>query len=298
MTIGSPVNECDYYESISGHQFKDWQLNISSDKRGDLVENIVKNIVKAVLPQTSVLSERRRTSLLLFAHKIEKEHFDCSESKEEYFYLIAKKIQHIRREFEERRLLRKIDNLTNHRRHQRKHFDGSMNNNVSNNLPTELRTDLNKSNAFQAGTTSTSHHHQANNQSVRLSAEFRQQIIVKRILHVICPQRAMHDLRFLHLVKYAHKMEADCYSRAKSKENYFQLIAERVQRILIELNYKRSRREHLKKENDLSNDHTNENVDLNRLDSRNQLPKTDGSTLITNLSPLKRIFISSVEANQ
>ena len=92
MTIGNLNN---LSECISGlyqdNLYKDWQLNITSNQRANLVENIVKSI----LPNYNLtnLNNKRRitfTTLLQFAHKIEQEMFYNSDSKEEYLYLISK----------------------------------------------------------------------------------------------------------------------------------------------------------------------------------------------------------------
>lgn len=108
MTIGN-LNNLSEYQSISGsyqnnlykdNLFKDWQLNIYVLARA----NVVKNIVKSILPNYNLnnLNDKRRltlVTLLQFAHKIEQEMFYNSDSKEEYLYLINKKIQYIRKEF-------------------------------------------------------------------------------------------------------------------------------------------------------------------------------------------------------
>lgn len=249
-----------------------------------------------------MLSERRRTSLLEFAHKIEKEYFLSSDSRHEYFNLIAKKIRHIRVEFEEKKLLRKID-----------HLNSSMH-----------RRSISATPHPPSGPTAGRSANATESRSIwiqTLSVEFRQQI-VKKILHVICPvQRAAYDLRLLRLIKCAHKMacemESDCYLRATSKETYFQLIAEKVQRILTELSYKRARRqEHKVGRSSESDPHRTQTTTVrlnggmrfdgnhqlsNELESsRNQtLPKTGDSVLIksSNLSSIKRIFESPIESS-
>ena len=222
MTIGDPNNEWQFGRRSF---IKDWQFSITSDLRGDLVESVFHNIIKSILPangntvSTAVLSERRRVSLLQFAHKVEAEMFNRSESKEEYLNLISRKIASIRREFEERRLLRKIDNLASSR-------------------PTGGHS---TSSTSSSGHTS-SHHASAWIQA--LSVEYRLQI-VKRILQVICPlePRAVYDLRFLHWIKYVQKIEKEIYKVAKTKEEYYQLIADKTHKILVEMNHKRSRRQ-------------------------------------------------------
>lgn len=116
MTIGNH-NEC---QCISGFKqekiYKDFQLKITSNERANLVENIVRSILPSynLNNLNNNLNNKRRLTiltLLQFAHKIEQGMFYSSNSRKEYLYLISKKIDYIRREFEERRLLRKIDRL-------------------------------------------------------------------------------------------------------------------------------------------------------------------------------------------
>ena len=234
MTIGDP-NEWQFSRCSI---IKDWQFSITSDLRADLVESVFRNIIRSILPAnsltgnglasnslTAVLSERRRTSLLQFAHKVEAEMYNRSESKEEYLNLISRKISSIRREFEERRLLRKIDNLAAPRP------TGSSHSTVTAAPP--------------------NHHPSA--WIMALSVEYRLQI-VKRILQVICPlePRAVYDLRFLHLIKYVQKIEKDTYKVARTREEYYQLITDKVHKILVELNHKRARRQERLQKDQLS----------------------------------------------
>lgn len=110
MTIGKECTQC-----ISGFKqekiYKDFQLKITSSERAALVENIVRSILPNYNLNNNLSSKHRLTilTLLQFAHKIEQSMFYTSNSRQEYLYLISKKIDYIRREFEERRLLRKID---------------------------------------------------------------------------------------------------------------------------------------------------------------------------------------------
>lgn len=251
MTIG---NQNDIDQDISGILFKDWQYNITPNMRGDLVESIVKSILPNNSLSKTILSDRRRSFLLEFAHKIENDNFHLSDSKSEYLLSITNKIKQIRREFEDRRLLRRIDNL-----------DNSMNQN-------HLR-----------------------NQT--LNTEFRQQII-KKIFNVLCPihqnsiQRPMiYDVRFLNLIKYAQRIENYCFLKAKTKSNYFQLIAERVQRILVELNFRRSKRQQERFRN--QSETQNRNLD----DNQQSTPKIDEQTNVliktSNLNLMKPIFLTS-----
>lgn len=261
MTIGEPNNEWQFSRCSQASVIKDWQFSITSDLRGDLVESVFHNIIKSILPASSssltsaVLSERRRASLLQFAHRVESEMYHRSESKQEYLSLISRKIASIRREFEERRLLRKIDNLAAHR-----------------NQP--------------PATGSHSHHSSAWMQA--LSVEYRLQI-VKRILQVICPlePRAVYDLRFLHLIKYVQKIEKDIYKVAKSKEEYYQLLADKVHRILIELNHKRARRQER-----LPKDQLPEGARQTR---HNSQPSISEAGIKSHMSSIRRAFERPVE---
>ena len=255
MTIGNEINA--RHQGISGHQrsssnliIKDWQFNITNAVRATLVENIV----KAILPNNShlstVLIERRRLcdSLFQFAYKNENEMFNKSDSKGEYLFLISKKIQLIKREFEQRRLLRKIDNL-----------------NLVNNK--SISSTNKQSSWIQT-----------------LTCEYREQI-VKKILQLICPKANSETGLVNRLIKYAQRIESDIYKIASSKDQYYQLINDRMQKILIELNYKRFKRDHLKNQVRASNQLIN------------QLPKTadssrESSTVLmkSNLNSTNKIY--------
>lgn len=291
MTIGDPNNEWQFGRRSV---IKDWQFSITSDLRGDLVESVFHNIIKSILPvnsnslTTAVLSERRRASLLQFAHKVEIEMYNRSESKEEYLNLISRKIASIRREFEERRLLRKIDNLASNAHHR----------------PTGNHST--SSSGHTSTSTGTSHHPSAWIQA--LSVEYRLQI-VKRILQVICPlelPRAVYDLRFLNLIKYVQKFEKEIYKVAKTKEEYNSLIADKTHKILVEMSHKRARRQER-----LHKDHHHQLGSADGRPTRTSSQQAIGESLASppinssinpsikpHMSSIRRVFELPVELNQ
>lgn len=294
MTIGEPNNEWQFSRCSGASVIKDWQFSITSDLRGDLVESVFHNIIKSILPASSggsstlmtsaVLSERRRVSLLQFAHKVEAEMYHRSESKQEYMSLISRKIASIRREFEERRLLRKIDNLANNAHKQ----------------PTGSHQSSTGSSAGTAPPHAASHHSSAWMQA--LSVEYRLQI-VKRILQVICPlePRAVYDLRFLHLIKYVQKIEKDIYKVAKSKEEYYQLLADKVHKILVELNHKRARRQERLQKDQLSTAGAEGARQTRSTSSQSSALISESlasASIKSHMSSIRRAFERPVEINQ
>ena len=291
MTIGDPNNEQWQFARCS--VIKDWQFSITSDLRGAAVESVFHNIVKSILPAngntvTAVLSERRRVSLLQFAHKVEAEMFERSDSKEEYHELISRKIASIRREFEERRLLRKIDNLAGNAH-----------------KPTGSPS------TSSSGAGPASHHASALMQA--LSLDYRLQS-VKRIMQVICPlePRAVYDLRFLHLIKYVQKIEKDIFKVAKSREEYYQLITDKVHKIIVELSHKRARRQERLQKNQLPADGSSSSearhtrASSQPLTGESRAGPSINSSISSSISPsvkshissMRRVFELPVELNQ
>jgi E1A/CREB-binding protein len=64
--------------------------------------------VEAIYPVSDpvALQDRRVTSLILYAMTVEKAMFETATSREEYYQLVAEKILRIRKELEQRRMMK------------------------------------------------------------------------------------------------------------------------------------------------------------------------------------------------
>lgn len=176
------------------------------------VEKMVNSMFST--PNQTAVQDKRCANLLIYAKRVEADLFELASSLEEYYRLIDEKIDSVKKDLGQVRQARmnRQQQLNNS---QSAHTDHA---------PTAVAR--------------VKEWHHACNDELRMH-------LVQKFLYAIfpCPDMAaVQDRRMANLVAYAKMVEANLFTLANSREEYYRLLAVKIYKILKELEEKRQKR--------------------------------------------------------
>ena len=91
---------------------KEWQQQLQQDHRTHLVKKIVSSIMTTIQQDPQTISPERLTTITNYAQKTETETYNTATSHEDYFQRLAERIYRIRKDYDEKQMLKKQQMLT------------------------------------------------------------------------------------------------------------------------------------------------------------------------------------------
>ncbi len=91
---------------------KEWQQQLHQDHRSHLVKKIVSSILTTIQQDSHSLSPERLAAITNYAQKTEADTYNTATSHEDYFQRLAERIYRIRKDYDEKQMLKKQQILT------------------------------------------------------------------------------------------------------------------------------------------------------------------------------------------
>jgi hypothetical protein len=91
---------------------KEWQQQLHQDHRNHLVKKIVSSILNTIQQDSHSLSPERLAAITNYAQKTEADMYNTATSHEDYFQRLAERIYRIRKDYDEKQMLKKQQILT------------------------------------------------------------------------------------------------------------------------------------------------------------------------------------------
>jgi len=91
---------------------KEWQQALPQDHRSCLVKKIVSYILNTIQQDSHSLSPERLAAITNYAQKTEADMYNTATSHEDYFQRLAERIYRIRKDYDEKQMLKKQQILT------------------------------------------------------------------------------------------------------------------------------------------------------------------------------------------
>jgi len=86
---------------------KEWQQQLHQDHRNHLVKKIVSSILNTIQQDNHSLSPERLAAITNYAQKTEADMYNTATSHEDYFQRLAERIYRIRKDYDEKQMLKK-----------------------------------------------------------------------------------------------------------------------------------------------------------------------------------------------
>ncbi len=86
---------------------KEWQQQLQQDHRSHLVKKIVSSILNTIQQDSHTLSPDRLAAITNYAQKTEADTYNTAISHEDYFQRLAERIYRIRKDYDEKQMLKK-----------------------------------------------------------------------------------------------------------------------------------------------------------------------------------------------